>query len=577
MQTQPPQTQQADLIERLTAARLLDRGQAVLAVAQAKAAAVEPDEAALADFLVRRGLITRHQADQALTGELGRLAVGSYLLQEPLGTGGLGTVYKAVRRSDRKPYAVKVLPPGRAWSILTARSLVGPAAGLSAHPAVVPCADLDTADGAYFLAWPFVEGESFERIVGRSGPIEPARAAALAAEVADGLAVCHRHGVSHGRVKPSNLLVGKDGKARVLELGLGVVLAESVTDPASLVDARPSGGWVDCAAPEVLADPTRLAPAGDAYGLGCALYFLLTGSYPFPDGTAADKMAAHRTAEPVPVQTRRPQVTAGLADLVARLMRKDPADRPADLAAVRDALLKAAKPPVQPAPPAPPSGVALARPVAKRADAPPPAPPSALAPPQLLPVARSEVELWPAAGEEPTVTKEDQEEPQPKAVPTPTTAKPSFWRKMTKKVFPWSLPPEPIQISVFGPTQLPHGDTTKLQVFAHPPEAVAQVRAKAWEGMPEGGLLASCYTAEPIPRGGEIWVHLAADGVVVTHPMAKFPWTGEDHLAPFLIHVPSWSRTVGTVPATLTIGLNGYEVAVIKFDLTVPPRPPAEK
>lgn len=565
MPTQTPQSQPTDLIGQLTAARVLDRGQAAIAVAQARAAAADADDATLADFLVRRGLITRHQADQALSGELGRLAAGPYLLQEPLGGGGLGTVYKAVRRSDRKPHVVKVLPPGRTWSILTARSLVGAAAGIPTHPAVVPCTDLDTADGAYFLAWPFVEGETFERIVQRDGPFEPHRAAGLAAEVADGLALCHRHGVSHGRVKPSNLLIGKDGKARVLELGVGVVLAENVTDPASLVDARPAGGWVDCAAPEVLADPTRLAPAGDAYGLGCVLYFLLTGSYPFPDGTPADKMAAHRTAEPVPVQTRRPQVPAGLADLVARLMRKDPGDRPADLAVVRDALRKAARPPAPPPPPAP-TGVVLAKPVAKPADVPPP---TAVKPPSLPAVDRSDVELWPAGSRG--------EPPEQSAEPATPAAKPSFWRKVTKKMFPWGVPPEPIQISVFGPTELPHGETTRFQVFAHPPEMLAQVRAKAWDGMPEGGMLASGYTAEPIPRGGEIWVHLAAEGVVVTHPMAKFPWAGEDHLAPFFIHVPSWSKTVGLVPATLTIGLNGYEVAVIKFELTALPPFAGEK
>ena len=126
------------------------------------------------------------------------------------------------------------------------------------HPAVVPFTDIGDDDGDYYLAWPLVEGETFERTVEQNGPPDPLRAARLAAEVADGLAVCHRHGVTHGLIKPSNLLCPPDGPAQVLELGVGAILADNVTDAASLADARQSGGWLDCAAPEVLADPSRL-------------------------------------------------------------------------------------------------------------------------------------------------------------------------------------------------------------------------------------------------------------------------------------------------------------------------------
>jgi hypothetical protein len=315
---------------------------------------------------------------------------------------------------------------------------------------------------------------------------------------------------------------------------------------------------VDCAAPEALADPTRLAPAGDAYGLGCVLYFLLTGSYPFPDGAAADKMAAHRSDEPVPVRSRRKQVPDSLAELVSRLMRKDPADRPDDLTRVRDALLKAATDPAPTAPPpsspkAPPRDRPATRP--RRRGFSTPAPIPGLTAPPPAPPEPEEVALQPV------------EEPKPTPLP------PSFWRRVTRKVFPWGAAPEPLQLSVFGPTGLAHGQTTRFEIYVHTPEEVAEVRAQNWMSMPEGGLLTSGHTAEPIPKGGEVWVHLAAEGVVVTHPMAKFPWKGETHLAPFFIHVPSWSRTRGPVPATVTVGLDGFEVAVLRFGLTALPPP----
>jgi serine/threonine protein kinase len=566
MTTQTPQPRPPELLTQLTTARVIDRGQAALALAQARAAGAADNEATLADFLVRRGLITRHQADRALAGDVGRLSAGPYLLLEPLGAGSLGTVYRAVRRTDRKPHAVKVLPPRPTWNVLLARSLVGSFAGLSSHPAVVPCADIGSADGIYYLAWPFVEGESFEKFVQRDGPVDPVRAAELASEVADALAFCHRNGVSHGLVKPSNLLIDSGGKARILELGVGIVLAENITDPAALVDARTSGGWVDCTAPEVLTDPTRLAPAGDAYGLGCVLYYLLSGSYPFPDGTAADRMAAHRTREPVPVRTRRPQVPFGLGELVARLMRKDPADRPADLAAVRDALLKAVRDPAPGVitPPAKSEVTTAVPPPASRV----PATPTPAPGPRLRPAAP--LAPLPALPATPLVDlpapKEEEEVPL-RQVPEPpaTASRPSLWRRFTRKMF--SSEPEPMHLSVFGPTGLTHGESTRFGVFAHLPESFNKVNAVAREYLEGAELLTA--TAVPIPRGGEVWLHLAVTGAgaVVPHPLAKFPWGEESHHCPFFIHVPSWSKEPGPAEATLTIGLNGYEVSVLRFQL----------
>ena len=360
--TPPIRPPSDDLLAELALLRVLEPEQVATARIDARAAGAVADDAALAEFLVARGLLTQFQADRALAGEADQLTAGPYLLLEPLGSGGLGTVYRSVRRPDRKPHAVKLLPSRERWNLLRCMEQFATFGGKPPHPAVVPFADLGEDDGDHYLAWPLVAGETFERFVERKGPPEPVQAARLAAEVADGLAVCHRHGVAHGLIKPSNLLCDPDGSARVLELGVGAILADNVSDAASLADARPSGGWLDCAAPEVLADPTRLTPAGDAYSLGCVLYFLLTGKYPFPNGTPADKMTAHRSRSPAPVRSLRPSVPIALAELVTRLMRKDPADRPADLAALRTALL-AVRGPER-------SGIALGRPAGSEAEQP---------------------------------------------------------------------------------------------------------------------------------------------------------------------------------------------------------------
>ena len=563
IQTPPVHHPSDDLLAELTLLGVLEPDQADAARIEARAAGAVADDVALAEFLVARGFLTPFQADRAVAGEADRLTAGPYLLLEPLGSGGLGTVYRAVRRPDRKCHAVKLLPSRERWNLLRSMEQLAAFGGNPPHPAVVPYTDLGDDQGDYYLAWPLVEGVTFEHLVGKDGPLEPIQAAQLAAEVADGLAVCHRHGVVHGLVKPSNLLCDRDGSARILELGAGAILADNVTDAASLDDVRSSGGWLDCSAPEVLADPTRLTPAGDAYSLGCVLYYLLTGKYPFPDGTPSDKMTAHRSRSPAPVRSLRPTVPVALAELVTRLMRKDPGDRPADLAAVRTALLAVEAEPVSLTVirPAPGSG--------RR--------PGAVPLPD-LPGRRSTVR-----GLRPDTLPELDSPPPPVVTPPPAVDLPasptntSFWRRVTRSVVPWGGAPEPIQASVYGPRGLTHGETTPILVISHRPELFDRLRALSMEHLPESELLAAGYTAEPIPRGGEVWVHLAIEGAgaVVAPPLAKFPWTDESNITLFNVSIPSWERTAQKAGVSLIVGLNGFETAVLRFDLLVlqPSRP----
>ncbi|HET6576107.1 MAG TPA: protein kinase [Fimbriiglobus sp.] len=559
-----------DLLAELALVHVLEPEQVETARIAARTAGAATDDVTLAEFLVSRGVLTRFQADRAVAGEADQLTAGPYLLLEPLGSGGLGTVYRARRRSDRKPHAVKVLPTRERWNLLRAMEQLAAIGGNPPHPAVVPFTDLGDDDGEYYLAWPLVEGESFERSIEQTGPPEPVRAARLAAEVADGLAVCHRHGVTHGLVKPSNLLAGPDGTARVLELGVGAILADNITDAASLDDARSSGGWLDCAAPEVLADPTRLTPAGDAYSLGCVLYFLLTGKYPFPNGTPAEKMAAHRSRSPAPVRSLRPEVPVGLAELVARLMRKDPADRPTDLAAVRTALLAIREPEPEAIP------LAVVQPAPKRTGL-----PKSPTPPPDLPCTHSTGQvLCPETLPEMGRTPRPHETALPNVVEPPATpGRSSFWRRVTRTVVPWGGSTEPIQLSVYGPRGLAHGTTTPILIFSHRPELFDRLRTLSMAHLPGSELLAAGYTNEPIPRGGEVWLHLAVEGAgaVVAPPLVKFPWQDESKLTTFNVTIPSWTKPVEKADTSLTVGLNGYEAAVLRFDLAVLPPARAEE
>jgi serine/threonine-protein kinase len=299
----------------------------------------------LAEHLVQRRILTQFQADRLQQGEGASLVLGPFTLFDALGTGSMGTVYKARSEADGKWYAVKVLPRRSMWSVRLARRKVR-AFEQCRHPALVPFVDVSTSGAAHYLAWPLVEGEPLDRLVQRQGRIDPGLAARYALQTAEGLDACHRQGLFHGLLKPSNLMIGTDGKVRVVDLGIGSLLAE--TEGESLVDTMSTANAVsnvmDCVSPESILDPANLTPAADQYSLGCVLYFCLTGQYPFPDGTAVEKVVAHQTRQPRPVRELSADVPDGLAAVIDRLMQKTPAARYPSTAEVVEVLRPMASP-----------------------------------------------------------------------------------------------------------------------------------------------------------------------------------------------------------------------------------------
>jgi serine/threonine protein kinase len=323
----------------LRRSNLIERGQLDQVVGEFlnKHPGAEPP--ALAQYLVSQGILTQFQADRLLQGKTQGFVLGPFTLMDALGTGSMGTVYKAQSKTDNGWYAVKVLPRRSMWNVRIARRKVR-AFEQCKHPSVVPFVDVGTSGGMHYLAWPFVEGEPLDKLVAREGPLRPERAAGYALQIAEGLHQCHKEGLFHGLLKPSNLLISSEEQVRILDFGIGCLLAE--TEGESLVDTMSTANAVnsglDCASPESIMDPTNLTPLGDQYSLGCVLYFCLTGRYPFPDGTAVEKMMAHQHKQPKPVKQLNAEVPDGLIAVVDRLMKKSPSERYADCNEVVEAL-----------------------------------------------------------------------------------------------------------------------------------------------------------------------------------------------------------------------------------------------
>lgn len=307
---------------------LIDRGQLDTIVGEFLKRNPRAEAPALAEYLVDQGTLTAFQAERVLNGKTQGLVLGPYVLLDAIGSGSMGQVYKASSKNDNTLYAVKVLPRRSMWNVRLARRQVR-SFGSFTHPAVVPFVDVGTAGGLHYLVWPLVEGTTLEGLIQEMGKLPPNLAALYGVQVAQGLTDAHQNNLFHGLVKPSNIMVGSDNQARMLDFGIGSLLVEnegeSLVDTMSTANTLTSG--LDCASPESIMEPTNRTPAGDQYSLGCVLYYGLTGRVPFPEGSAVEKMMAHQTKDPMPIRELAPEVPEGLALVVKKLMAKAPEGR----------------------------------------------------------------------------------------------------------------------------------------------------------------------------------------------------------------------------------------------------------
>ncbi len=310
------------------------------AVAEALAAQAELARLGLperiGEILRKRGHLTADQVREVLlaqgAGPLRDLLPGFEIL-EKVGQGGMGAVYRARRRSDGAPVALKLLPPhlGREPGALSRFLREAEAAAALRHPNIVAGLDAGCVDGQHYVAMEFVEGESLEARLRRGAPLPEPEALAIGEAVAAALDYAHARGLVHRDVKPGNILIGRDGAVKLCDLGI----AKSLDADSTAITRTGFGiGTPQYAAPEqARGDPAADARA-DLYALGATLFHAAVGRPPYDGATAADVAARHASA-PVPDPSRgNPALSPGTARLIGRLLAKDPAARPASAAAV---------------------------------------------------------------------------------------------------------------------------------------------------------------------------------------------------------------------------------------------------
>jgi serine/threonine protein kinase/Flp pilus assembly protein TadD len=255
----------------------------------------------------------------------GHVLAGRYVIERPLGRGGMATVYLAEERKHSRRVAVKVLHPDLARSLGTERFLreIQIVARLT-HPHIVPLIDSGEADGRLFYVSAYVAGGSLRDRLSREHTLPLGDALHLTREVGSALESAHRAGYVHRDVKPENILLA-EGHALLADFG--VAFAYSVDAGDVITDVGLALGTPEYMSPEQASGERDLGVPSDVYSLACVIFEMLTGEPPFRGSNARATMAMHVTKTPPSSRTSRPELPATLDRVLAKALAKAPEER----------------------------------------------------------------------------------------------------------------------------------------------------------------------------------------------------------------------------------------------------------
>lgn len=288
-----------------------------------------------AAFLVEQERLTPWQANKLLQGKHRGFHLGPYRLQRHLAKGGMSSLYVARHRDSDELCALKVLPPAKAEqsdaSYLPRFLREAKLACRLKHPNIIRVDEVLSADeeegGVHFMAMELLQGHDLFNKVARQGPLAVREAAEIMRQAALGLEYAHNEGLVHRDIKPGNVYVTKDGRVKILDLGLAGLIEDAYQENLTREYNERVLGTADYLAPEQAIDSHRADARADIYALGCTFYFVLTGQPPFTEGTLPQRILAHQTKQPQSVTAFRNDVPAELLALLDHMLVKKRVDR----------------------------------------------------------------------------------------------------------------------------------------------------------------------------------------------------------------------------------------------------------
>ena len=275
------------------------------------------------------GPVAEGSRDFDLARSLEGERLNHFEVQEFVGGGGMGAVYRALDTSLNRIVALKLLSRDQAIDEETVRRFRNEAQSAARldHENIARAYYVGEDRGLQYIAFEFIGGRDIRELVEqRVGPLPLADALSYTLQVAEALAHASARDVVHRDIKPSNILVTQQGRAKLVDMGLARLHQVEHSD-GDLTASGVTLGTFDYISPEQARDPRSADTRSDIYSLGCTLYYMLTARPPFPEGTVLQKLLQHQGDEPPDPTELNPDIPPEVARLVSRMLAKDPGKR----------------------------------------------------------------------------------------------------------------------------------------------------------------------------------------------------------------------------------------------------------
>ncbi|WP_436717831.1 serine/threonine-protein kinase [Roseiconus lacunae] len=268
-------------------------------------------------------------------------SLGTYRLLELVGSGGMGTVFRAEHQRLRRHCAIKLLPPDRVaspgWLDRFNREMTAVAS--LEHPGIVRATDAGHDSGWHYLVMEFLDGLDVGQVATRMGQLSVADACEIVRQAANALAHIHDCGLVHRDIKPSNLMLTRDGQVKLLDLGLVLDGDDPLVSDERLTTVGHVMGTMPYMAPEQLTDSRDVRPQSDLYSLGATLFRLIAGRPPHRCGKGLAAQVLEITGKDAPpLDAVREDIDREVVTLVAELLSRDPKKRPVTASLVAERL-----------------------------------------------------------------------------------------------------------------------------------------------------------------------------------------------------------------------------------------------
>ena len=303
------------LFDAYTSAKAAERGETIATFALAKGCLSDSQ----VDIIER--VIGKEPAEEKKPAR----SLGPYQPIAKLGSGAMGVVIKARHEETGEIVALKVLPRRLYDDPEYVQRFVREASNAArlSHPNIMRALGAEkTEDGLYFYAMEFIDGEPVQSILDRLGPIPESQAIAIGVRVCRALQHAREHGIIHRDIKPENIMINRQGKVKLTDLGLAKEVVDTTVTQTGIALGTPH-----YMSPEQARGDREIDTRSDIYSLGATLYHLLTGEPPFVGKSAAVVITKHLMEQVPSPKDLRPELSDGICQIIQRMMAKEPEDR----------------------------------------------------------------------------------------------------------------------------------------------------------------------------------------------------------------------------------------------------------